>query len=121
MDVRNSFCFFACEQEDPVLMIEDATVIDKYKNMDAVINEPNFNFYAGAPLVTPSGCKLGTLCVMDNKSNYLDEHQLKALSQLAQQVVAQLELRLSVLLLKKKTEVLERINDDKNRFIGKHL
>ncbi|WP_146591648.1 sensor histidine kinase [Puniceibacterium confluentis] len=49
-------------------------------------------FYAGAPLLTESGLKLGTLCVLDIKPRKLNDLQRETLRVLAGQVMRQLEL-----------------------------
>jgi GAF domain-containing protein len=61
-----------------------------------VLKEPYIRFYAGAPLVSPEGFKVGTLCVMDHTHRTLEEEQIDGLVMLANQVVALLELRRQV-------------------------
>jgi PAS domain S-box-containing protein len=62
-----------------------------------VTHEPNLRFYAGVPLVTPAGQKLGTICVIDTVPRELSSVQIEALYALGRQVVAQLELRRKLL------------------------
>jgi len=54
---------------------------------------PNIRFYAAYPLSTKEGFKLGTLCVLDTQPKTLSPIQQQALRVLAQQVMAQIELR----------------------------
>ncbi|MFD1341819.1 histidine kinase dimerization/phosphoacceptor domain -containing protein [Litorisediminicola beolgyonensis] len=53
-------------------------------------------FYAGAPLITPSGYALGSLCVLDTKPRRLNETQRHALEVLAGQVMRQMDLKRSL-------------------------
>lgn len=53
-------------------------------------------FYAGALLKAGNGMPIGTLCVLDNKPNALNDFQRKALATLARRVMRELDLRLAL-------------------------
>jgi GAF domain-containing protein len=87
-----SFCAHAILQPD-LFIVPDATLDDRFKHNPFVVAEPRLRFYAGAPLISPDGHALGTLCILDKQPRELGESQKKALRVLARLVVSQLELR----------------------------
>ncbi len=88
-----AFCSHAIQTPDVVTLVPDATADPRFADNPLVTRFPNVRFYAGAPLVTPGGKALGTICVVDQKSHVLTETQVEALAVLSRQVMAQLELR----------------------------
>lgn len=89
-----SFCTYTI-QNHIIMEIRDTLKDPRFMNNPLVLNNPKIRFYAGAPLTSPDGHNLGTLCVIDHKPNALNESQLEALKILALQVVELMELRKS--------------------------
>ena len=89
-----SLCGFAVENGSG-LIVPDTFADPRFAGSPLVTGEPNIRFYAGALLKTPEGEALGTLCVIDTepRPEGLSETQQLALSILADQVMARLDLR----------------------------
>ena len=87
-----SFCTHAIEQRG-IMVIPDASKDARLRDNPQVTGTSHIRFYAGAPLITPEGYALGTLCVVDRVVRTLTVEQLEALDALRRQVESQLLLR----------------------------
>ena len=103
-----SFCQYAMRAND-VYEVPDMAADARFANNPLVTGDPHIRFYAGAPLLTPEGQPLGTLCALDTVPRQLSSDQREALRVLARQVMTHLELRRANLLLENERQKLEGV------------
>ncbi|MDH3607227.1 MAG: diguanylate cyclase, partial [Acidimicrobiia bacterium] len=94
-----------------VMVVPDAQGDARFADNPLVTSDPAIRFYAGAPLTTPGGEVLGTLCVIDHVERKLTAAQERSLVALARQVMAQLELRRLITEQRQNRRRLEKAND----------
>ncbi|MBL3823598.1 MULTISPECIES: sensor domain-containing phosphodiesterase [unclassified Marinobacter] len=85
-----AFCDYAIQQ-DKILLVEDAAKDPRFRNNPLVTGKPHIRFYAGMPVREPSGFKIGTLCIIDDKPRMFTEIELDVLRSLASIVEDELE------------------------------
>ena len=83
--------------QDDVWVINDAVNDPRALENPLVRGDLGLRFYAGAPLKTADGYNLGTLNIIDTKPREIPDDHLKMLSDLAEIVVDEHELRLAAL------------------------
>lgn len=86
-----SICRYAARQPG-VFVVPDLAQDPRFAHFDIVTQEHPLRFYAGAPLVTPDGYVLGTLCVLDHVPRQLSPRLQELMLALARQVIRLLEL-----------------------------
>ncbi len=89
-----SFCGHAILGDD-ILLIPDAQLDDRFNNNPLVTGNPNIRFYAGCPLKTLNGSKIGTLCIIDSEPRDFSEDDmalLRDLAAMAEQEIAAVQL-----------------------------
>ncbi len=92
-DRSASFCAHALNGPD-ILLVPDAKKDARFKDNPLVLGKPYIRFYAGCPLIVPSGHVLGTLCIIDTgPRTSFSEREASNLRILADLVLDKLELR----------------------------
>ncbi|MBC96784.1 MAG: hypothetical protein CME63_03485 [Halobacteriovoraceae bacterium] len=95
-----SFCTHAIENKDQLFEIPDALADERFKDNPLVTQEPSIRYYAGHPLKTSKGFNIGTLCVIDTKSNKLTETQRTQIETIAHEIICCIEDRAQISQLK---------------------
>lgn len=113
-----AFCAHAILEPGDLMIVPDSTRDPRFADNPLVTADPEVIFYAGAPLVTPDGMPLGTLCVIDHTPRNLSDEDRETLRSLASAVVGQLELRKAALDLRDLSEALAKSNEDLTRRNG---
>ena len=91
-----AFCAYTIMQNEP-LVVPNALNDSRFAENPIVTGGLEIRFYAGAPLITPEGYAIGTLCVVDTVPRDLSLEQQEALKTLSTQAIAQLEMRRNVI------------------------
>jgi PAS domain S-box-containing protein len=104
-----AFCDHAIRQPENVFIVPDTHQDKRFSDNVLVTGAPFIRFYAGAPLITPSGNVLGTLCVIDREPRALSTAEEKTLSSLARLVMTQLQLRMSLIEAEKNIETQKKL------------
>ena len=111
---EDSFCQYTIQNDD-LLIIENAENHPLIGNNKFVL-ENHVRFYAGAPLITSEGNRLGALCVIDMKPHSISKQQKEALRILASKIILLLELRRKTSQLQQEKKILQDINEGLDKF-----
>jgi len=90
-----SFCAHAILQPGP-LVVTDALDDERFRDNPLVLEAPYIRFYAGFPLTSDEGLRVGTLCVIDTERRRLFDDQREALGRLSNVLNALLNSRRTV-------------------------
>jgi diguanylate cyclase (GGDEF)-like protein/PAS domain S-box-containing protein len=90
---ETSFCAHAILRNE-LLVVLDAALDPRFLGNPLVTGVPGVRFYAGVPLLSPSGHAIGTMCIADSKPrNAFDDNARRQLLEIAALVLDKLEIR----------------------------
>jgi EAL domain-containing protein (putative c-di-GMP-specific phosphodiesterase class I)/GGDEF domain-containing protein len=90
---ENSFCRHTIRY-DHVTVVPDTTRDPRFADNPFVVGEPGIRFYAGAPIKTPEGHHLGTLCVLDTRLRPdFQDSEVETLGELADLISSWIKMR----------------------------
>jgi hypothetical protein len=84
-----AFCAKTIER-DRTLVISDASRDPEWRNHPLVAGGPRIRFYAGHPISTVDGWRIGTLCLIDDQPRTFTEEDVRVLRVLAGHVQVQM-------------------------------
>ncbi|HVG12789.1 MAG TPA: PAS domain-containing protein, partial [Flavisolibacter sp.] len=89
---EDSLCSLAILGDGP-LVIEDASMGSCFQDNPYVQAQGGIRFYAGAPLVTKTGYRIGAVCVVDTKPRSFSEAERDLLIRFSKLVMHEIEVR----------------------------
>jgi diguanylate cyclase (GGDEF)-like protein/PAS domain S-box-containing protein len=95
----DAFCAHAILQDEP-MVVPDAMRDARFSDNLLVTQSPHIRFYAGVPIRTSQGHAVGTLCAIDERPRILTIEELNTLSDLADMVSREMQLRENLMLVR---------------------
>ena len=92
VDRKITFCAHTI-LSDGVLIVPDTWQDPRFHDNPLVTRAPSIRFYAGAPLVTPDGFRVGTFCISDRVPRCFGPKQAAELQDFAAMVIETFEAR----------------------------
>jgi GAF domain-containing protein len=86
------FCSHAILGNEP-LIVNDTLSDDRFAENPVVIGDPHVRFYAGVPLHSADGARVGAICVVDHKPRSFSAAQVRTLRDIARLVEEELDSR----------------------------
>lgn len=88
---EETVCQFTVEEDD-ILIINDTHQDSRTNTIKELQENSSLRFYAGVPIKSPRGKKIGAFCVIDDTPKELTKRQIQALKDLGQEVEARITL-----------------------------
>ncbi len=96
---------------DELLIVPDIAVDQRFLGSSLLAGRPDLRFFAGVPLVTSDGHRIGGLCVLDTRRRRLSARAAETLQELARAAMVHLEQRRQVAALNFQQELNSAIAD----------
>lgn len=93
LDRKIAFCAHAIMRPREAMVVNDLSSDPRFADNPLVANAPHLRFYAGAPIVDPTGLPLGTIAVIDAEPRGFSSAQRETLTDLSSLVITALQAR----------------------------
>jgi len=103
-----------------IFLIPDAPKDERFFDNPLVTGEPHIRFYAGVPITTVNGYRIGTLCLIDQVPRDMNDSQLSLLLDLANLVEREIN-NSEVISLNKKLSIAKNEAEESNQAKSKFL
>lgn len=113
--LSHSFCQYTVMTGEP-LIIEDAR-LDPVLRDNGAVPDLGVIAYAGIPLITTAGERLGTFCAIDGQPRQWRDEEIATLRDLAAAAATEIELRLSLIRARETARALEQSNRDREEVL----
>jgi signal transduction histidine kinase len=100
LEREDSVCQYTIMGDEP-FEVSDLSEDQRFNEKFFVVEGPKLRYYLGIPLKTKEGHNLGTLCVLDNKTQTMASEKVELLKIIASEIVNRLSLLRSIEDLKK--------------------
>ncbi len=100
---EGSFCGCVLDRSE-ILVVNDATKDDRFRDNPMVRDSMHARFYAGVPLVGSTVKPFGTICIMDTIPRDFGEKKLLILENLSKQIVQLLESEVRIQVLEERLD-----------------
>ena len=87
-----SFCGHVVERGEPLVVLDPARD-PRFHDNPLVVGRPKIRFYAGAPVYSPKGIILGTLCLLHDAARDFSDQDLSDLKDFASLIETEIEAR----------------------------
>lgn len=104
--------------EEGLFIVDDALKDARFADNPLVTSDPSIRFYVGAPLRTPEGHALGTICAIDRVPRKLTQEQKDGLRTLARMVMRRFEVRRTFLEMRSSAQKILDLAASKDRFLA---
>lgn len=109
---EETVCQFTVDKEE-LLVINDTSQDKRTQNIKEITDNEAIRFYAGVPIKSPNGSRIGAFCVIDEIPKELSDRQKQALIDLGKQV----ELRIKLLEQKAAVEQKNKTLEETSAFL----
>ncbi len=111
-----AFCAHTILKPNEIMVVPNTEEDERFADNPLVTGDYHIMFYAGVPLVSEEGYAIGSICVLDNKPNQLNEAQTEALKTLANGAMRLIQLHRNTKQLVRSRQLMLEVNKELETF-----